>query len=289
MRRATRLALPLLFLAAVTSFASTTGPSATDQYGTHPLGKVLHPVRRQIIAAALGEVGVVSDLGGKHGMKKGWEHLKRYFDEASDWGPDCFAMGKWVKDGIQKAGRNPPGAEWCGIFASWCCVQGGVTARWKFGVGPVPLQAHYDVQNIEPGDIGVIARFVHHFIITRRDGNTLECVNGNSAHHGITKGTRDISTIRYYYKPIADVWVDDGSGGGGGVTPSAHPTLRQGSSGSEVVLLQQDLIAKGYGPLSATGFFGTKTAAAVRQFQSDSGLVVDGIVGPATWQALETP
>jgi len=61
--------------------------------------------------------------------------------------------------------------------------------------------------------------------------------------------------------------------------------LQSGSTGGEVQILQAGLNGKGY-PLVADGVFGPKTDAAVRQFQSDRNLQVDGIVGPQTWQAL---
>jgi putative chitinase len=59
-------------------------------------------------------------------------------------------------------------------------------------------------------------------------------------------------------------------------------TLRKGSQGPEVVRLQRLLHLK-----PADGDFGPKTAAAVREFQKSHGLVADGVVGPATWAALE--
>jgi len=64
--------------------------------------------------------------------------------------------------------------------------------------------------------------------------------------------------------------------------------LRRGSKGSDVSSLQQMLIDKGYdlGDTGADGKFGPRTAAAVKQFQTDFGLQVDGIAGDQTMSAL---
>lgn len=60
--------------------------------------------------------------------------------------------------------------------------------------------------------------------------------------------------------------------------------------GDDVLVLQQRLLFLGYtGVGEADGFFGPKTDEAVRLFQSQNGLVVDGIVGPLTWEALFSP
>jgi len=75
-------------------------------------------------------------------------------------------------------------------------------------------------------------------------------------------------------------------------TPEAKPpsgsgslansgTLRKGSSGAAVRELQQALNLRGAG-LVVDGDFGSKTEAAVKNFQSTWGLTVDGIVGPQT-------
>ena len=67
----------------------------------------------------------------------------------------------------------------------------------------------------------------------------------------------------------------------------ARPVLREGASGQDVVYLQQRLNAYG-ASLTADGFFGPMTTAAVRSFQSSHGLTADGVVGPMTWNALGT-
>jgi len=68
-----------------------------------------------------------------------------------------------------------------------------------------------------------------------------------------------------------------------------RPTIRKGSKGEDVRYLQQELINNGYscGPCGADGDFGSATLKAVKAFQKDHGLTVDGIVGKATWTALE--
>ena len=73
-------------------------------------------------------------------------------------------------------------------------------------------------------------------------------------------------------------------------TPISYTTiLRKGSTGVEVKKMQEMLIALGYnlGSYGADGDFGSKTYEAVRLFQSDHRLLVDGIYGPNTKAYLE--
>jgi peptidoglycan hydrolase-like protein with peptidoglycan-binding domain len=68
--------------------------------------------------------------------------------------------------------------------------------------------------------------------------------------------------------------------------PQLPPTIKEGSKGEAVKGLQNALNTKSSVVLSVDGVFGSRTESAVRQFQSDNGLDVDGIVGPGTWGAL---
>lgn len=74
---------------------------------------------------------------------------------------------------------------------------------------------------------------------------------------------------------------------------SAYPTIRKGDKNDYVLVLQKHLKGLKYnvGKFGANtdgvdGDFGSTTQTAVRQFQKDHGLKVDGIVGKATWAAL---
>jgi peptidoglycan hydrolase-like protein with peptidoglycan-binding domain len=66
------------------------------------------------------------------------------------------------------------------------------------------------------------------------------------------------------------------------------PVVRRGSTGTAVAALQKGLLKFG-GPDERTdpgpsdGDFGPRTEAAVRAYQMQHGLQVDGIVGPRTW------
>lgn len=62
--------------------------------------------------------------------------------------------------------------------------------------------------------------------------------------------------------------------------------LKQGSSGSQVKSIQQNLIGLGYLSGSADGSYGPKTREAVRAFQSEFGLSADGTAGDDTQTAL---
>ena len=71
--------------------------------------------------------------------------------------------------------------------------------------------------------------------------------------------------------------------------PSATPaddTLEQGDSGDAVKALQKRLIELGYMNGTADGDFGSATKAAVKLFQKQAGLTVDGVAGPGTQSAL---
>ena len=72
-------------------------------------------------------------------------------------------------------------------------------------------------------------------------------------------------------------------------TETVKQTIRKGSKGDAVRELQTMLLKLGYdlGPCGIDGDFGKATEAAVRSFQSDHGLAIDGVAGKNTWAELE--
>ncbi|MDR0931250.1 MAG: spore cortex-lytic enzyme [Clostridiales bacterium] len=67
---------------------------------------------------------------------------------------------------------------------------------------------------------------------------------------------------------------------------SAMALSRYGSRGDEVIKIQRALYKWGYKVGAVDGIYGSKTVAAVKQFQRNNGLSVDGIAGPQTLAAI---
>ena len=66
-----------------------------------------------------------------------------------------------------------------------------------------------------------------------------------------------------------------------------EPTLREGDKGDEVIKLQVALNQKGYNCGDPDGDFGQKTVIALKQFQADNRLTIDGIYGRGSERVLE--
>ena len=69
-------------------------------------------------------------------------------------------------------------------------------------------------------------------------------------------------------------------------TGSIMTLSKYGSRGNEVRQIQTRLKELGYNPGTIEGIYGTNTQNAVKAFQRDKGLSVDGIAGPKTLKAL---
>jgi Putative peptidoglycan binding domain/Glycosyl hydrolases family 25 len=77
--------------------------------------------------------------------------------------------------------------------------------------------------------------------------------------------------------------------GKGAVAPSGDPTISEGASGPPVTKMQNRLNTWGANPkLVADGAFGPASTAALKAFQGQQHLTVDGICGPSSWNLLNT-
>lgn len=108
------------------------------------------------------------------------------------------------------------------------------------------------------------------------------CIPNGSALGSIVDTENGYSYVRGYGGYVATKWVS--SRAGTGTTPGGGVggpvVLSVGSSGPAVTRIQNIL---GVPP---TGYYGSLTARAVREFQANNGLLADGKIGPETRSAL---
>ena len=103
-------------------------------------------------------------------------------------------------------------------------------------------------------------------------------------------GTNTQNAVRAFQQ--ANGLVDDGVVGRNtwyklnNLYPTAR-VLKRGSYGEEVRYLQQKLYSFLYPVGTIDGIFGTNTENAVKEFQREHGLSVDGVVGNNTWEMLQ--
>ncbi|OFW34048.1 MAG: hypothetical protein A2074_01815 [Candidatus Aquicultor primus] len=70
---------------------------------------------------------------------------------------------------------------------------------------------------------------------------------------------------------------------------TAQRTLRRGLSGDDVRILQEKLVSLGYSPGAIDGSYSAQTRHAVIAFQKVNGLARDGVAGPKTLAAIDSP
>lgn len=131
----------------------------------------------------------------------------------------------------------------------------------------------------------VLLNTVHHTAMYCGDGKEVEAsINEKGTAHGGKPGDQTgkeflIRSYRNY--PWTNVLRYTG---GNSTTTAGKNYLEMGDSGSAVKTMQIMLIECGYscGSYGADGEFGSGTDAALRKFQKDNSLVVDGQYGPAS-------
>ena len=197
-------------------------------------------IRDEIVRIARAEAtpaphGKVSDLvRDGEGRRAGWQHLKKYFDDAvAGWSESKWSDRGSIKigeqavkltnlEGIQKPGlrviqgaSKPSGVSWCGIFATWVWRQAGLKAVvWHQGLGPRGngVTIVNKTTGFQRGDIIVIrSGEVHHAIVAEMpsvydvdtEGNpdkTIVTVNGNSTYQSIRVHSEyRLQDVAYYY------------------------------------------------------------------------------------------
>ena len=101
---------------------------------------------------------------------------------------------------------------------------------------------------------------------------------GPESKRGLIRAIQqEINETRRIKIPVDGIW--------GTKTAAACPNIRRNNKGNIVWLLQVALYIKGY-HVKLDGMFGSETLTAVKKFQKDKKIRIDGIVGKETWKSL---
>lgn len=184
---------------------------------------------------------------------------------------DCRGFTDWLlkQFGYDLQGEGATG-QW-NTASNWC-AKGTVAEGIPQGVL---------INLFVKGDNGKMSHTGFYF-----NGHTLECSNGVQHFTKLNKKWTHWACAKCFdmteVKPVPNEPKEP-------ATNTNYPTLRKGSRGDWVTILQQKLILRGYscGSKGADGIYGNDTVKAVKAFQKANGLTADGVAGPKTWAALD--
>lgn len=200
--------------------------------------------------------------------QKGKNHNPRILAYANDIGMT------WVNDD-----ETP----WCSIFVNWVCKQAklpmsnAANARSWVAVGET-------IKNPFPGDVVVFWRgsinswegHVGFFLGFSDDLSKVYCLGGNQGNSVSIEAFSADKVLRFQRLSVQTV------------SQIPRPVLKLGSKGAEVFKLQKFLNAKGYDCGDPDSDFGPKTERALKVFQADNGLVVDGVCNAKNTARMES-
>lgn len=254
--------------------------------------------KEQLLNIALGEIGYLEKKSNSQLDEKtanaGSGNFTRY-------ARDLYAAGYY--NGSKQA------VAWCNVFVDWChymaagkdkalaqkisCQSGDCGAGCTFSMGYYKAAGQFVTSDPQPGDqiyFGSGQSASHTGLVLKTENGRVYTIEGNTASQSgvVSEGggvfqksyALNHSRILGYGRPKWDEKVQ---------TVSVElPVLRLGSTGKQVKTLQLLLEDSGYpcGSWGADGEFGAATDTALKQYQRDQGLTVDGIAGQQTWKSL---
>lgn len=222
-----------------------------------------------------------------------------------------------VKYNTEFYGRSVSGSSypWCMVFVWWVFKHAGA-ADLFFGGGACagcttfmrwarqhPTQ--WITSGYQPGDIVLwdfdsdASESEHVGICESVNGASVTCIEGNTGSSSDSDGgqvmrrTRSSSLVIGAYRPAYDAAANSAptpapaeSSTSGGFDMSTLSIISTGSTGRSVEALQALLTGYGYNCHGVDGIFGANTLEALKEYQGNHNLDVDGYCGPLTWASL---
>ena len=250
---------------------------------------------QKVIDVALAEVGYIEKKNGNN-----------LYDKTANAGANNYTKYGYEMHNIQPSNMDYPAA-WCDAFVDWCFYK-------AYGVGNAKkmLRGDFDDYTVrsaklykdhnawyqlpEVGDQiffkDASGGICHTGLVYKVGASNVYTIEGNtSSELGVVPNGGCVRLKSYnisynriagYGRPNYKLEADDYPS----IDVSQFPTIRVGCKDrNSVITLQNLLYVKGY-PVEIDGVFGTETLGAVRKYQLDHGLAVDGVVGPITWRWL---
>ena len=204
---------------------------------------------------------------------------------------------------------------WCATFVSAVAVKLGYTdiiptecscpkmiqllkniGAWVENDAYVPKSGDLLFYDFDDNGVGENTGGTDHIgIVEKVEGDTITVIEGNYSNSVKRRSIkvngryiRGYGVPKYDTEPVVDKPVVEKPVTKTEVCTVEVNVLRKGAKGDNVKALQILLIGRGYGcgSYGADGDFGNATYNAVKAYQKDKGLSVDGVCGPKTWNKL---
>ena len=173
---------------------------------------------------------------------------------------------------------------WCSIFANWVALQSNLEMS-NSAMARSWLNVGNNTSWPQPGDIVVFWRtnrnsmfgHVGFFVGYTKSAKSIYCIGGNQ-NNEVNIQSFPLDRI-LEFRSLTDHFDGDLE------IPIGY--LRQGDSNSNVKLLQKILIELDFLSDAADGVFGPNTETALKAFQTENNITVDGIYGSESRVKLE--
>jgi len=172
---------------------------------------------------------------------------------------------------------------WCSLFTNWVAHKSGLE-RTNSLVARSWLNTGIPIAQPEPGDVVVFWRVsrdswqghVGFFLGFSANGSRVYCLGGNQGNQ-VSITAKPVDRVLGYRRLRKVKGIN-----------FSKKNLKNGSTGAEVVQLQDALKQLGFNCGTSDGVFGPKTAQALKDFQStDRSMSINGIFDKATRTFME--